>query len=129
MAGNAEPARVSDPVAVKNQQIRLQGQPGNGFAYRRSLAKRQHPRPVGKRGRLPGNRFGKRLQIRISQNYHRGLYDVVLVAAIYTGHAVKVLAGWVDRAAHDFLRQSLLNSLGGGRRQFPAVKKICVVRG
>lgn len=47
MAGEAEAARMCQPVAVADDQLRLELQPGQRLKYRRQLPEGQQPGTVG----------------------------------------------------------------------------------
>ena len=106
MAGEAEPARMGEALAVAEQKIGGRGERRQGLERRRDLAKRQQARNVGKTGRTAGERALDHEQSRQAENRDRGTRDLA-----------RLLEADVDASDQSDLAEPVLELDLAGQRQ------------
>jgi hypothetical protein len=121
MAGDAEPARMGDPLAVADQQIGAAPQHIKRGQHRRPFAEREKARHVGKQRRPIRDGVVERLERREGQhdNHGSGLHftfgapRVALITSVYSGdglHFAEIVCGKHSRAQSLLDRQRFLES-------------------
>ena len=126
VGGESEAARVGVPLAVEEEDIRLDGQIDAGGQHRRPLPKREQPRDIRKDDRFPGDRRCDHLQRRERHGHDRraGLRSGVVaqVGVVDAGNDGDVVDGdaivQIDPTAEIDLDCARL-----GRRNFPWVRR------
>jgi hypothetical protein len=83
------PARVGQPLRVKDEDVRLAPQPLQRRQHRRPLPKGQQAGDVGERDRHLGRRRFHRGEVGEGEEHHRRPGDFVLNADVHSRHEAR----------------------------------------
>jgi hypothetical protein len=136
VAGDPQPARVGDPLAVEDEQVRLGLKLLTGGQDDRRLAEGQQAGDVGERHRRFGSGDLQHGQVWVAQDDHGGLGDLIFHSHVHSGYCAHTCGPpWLRHAGQgvvsclaqtilddDLPAQLLLEAHRLGRRNVPGMK-------